>query len=329
MRGLIDSARAKLWEIVNEIAEVKPTPRLRVGLFTYGSPNLSTPSRGWVVRQLDLTDDLDTVYSRMMAMSTNGGDEYVGWVLNDALQTMSWSTDSNAVKLIVVAGNESADQAAGYVNFRSVAETARGRGIIINAIYAGHRERGIAEHWDQVALHGGGNFSAIDMEYGTVQIATPQDKILLKLNAELNATYVPYGKRGNAGAANQVEQDRNADNLGEQSAASRVTAKSTAVYSNVQWDLVDAAEQEDFDVESVPAADLPEPMQTMTKKERKKYVKSMRRTRRAVQQRIQEVSKEREEHLKDARKKRKGGKTGLDDAIRSIVKEQLDSKKAD
>ncbi len=326
MANLIDSARAKLWEIVNEIAQERPTPRLRVGLFTYGSPNLSTPAQGWVVRQLDLTDDLDTVYSKMMAMSTNGGDEYVGWVLNDALQTMSWSHDPRAVKIIFVAGNESADQGAGYFNFRSVAETARGRGIIINAIYAGHRGRGIAEHWDQVALHGGGGFSAIDMRYGTQQIATPHDKILLKLNAELNATYIPYGKGGAAGADRQRKQDDNADKLGEQSAASRVTAKSSAVYSNARWDLVDAAEQEDFDVEAVPQIELPEPMQTMTKKERKSYVQGMRRARRAVQQKIQEVSRVRDEHLKDVRGRRAKGKTSLDDAMRSMIREQLKSK---
>ena len=32
------------------------------------------------VRQTDLTSDLDTVYAKMMAMTTNGGAEFVGWV---------------------------------------------------------------------------------------------------------------------------------------------------------------------------------------------------------------------------------------------------------
>jgi hypothetical protein len=329
MTALIDSARAKLWDIVNEVAQEKPTPRLRVGLFTYGSPNLSTQAQGWVVRQLDLTDDLDTVYAKMMEMSTNGGDEYVGWVLNDALHTMSWSRDPDAVKLIFVAGNESADQAAGYFNFRSAAETARGRGIIINAIYAGSRQTGIAEHWDEVAMHGGGVFSAIDMQSGTVQITTPQDKILIRLNAELNATYVPFGKSGRVGAAKQIEQDRNAEKFGGQSAASRVTAKSSGIYSNSHWDIVDAAEREGFDVGAVATEELPATMKTMSKTERKSYVKQKRRTRRAVQQRIQEVSEQRNEHLKDVRKKRKDGKTSLDDAVRSMIREQMSTKKAD
>ena len=41
-------------------------------------------------------------------------------------------------------------------------------------------------------------------EVGSIQIATPQDDLLLELNASLNTTYVPYGEKGAAGLANQV-----------------------------------------------------------------------------------------------------------------------------
>ena len=36
MNGLIDSAKNKLWDIVNELAKAKPTPNLRVALYSYG-----------------------------------------------------------------------------------------------------------------------------------------------------------------------------------------------------------------------------------------------------------------------------------------------------
>lgn len=326
MTALIDSARAKLWDIVNEIARSEPTPRLRVGLLTYGSPNLSTPAAGWVVRHTDLTTDLDSVYARMMAMSTNGGDEYVGWVLNDAVKTMSWSRDPNAVRMIFVAGNESADQAAERFNFRHIAELARAKDIVINAIYAGDRNQGVNEHWDQVALHGGGCFSAIDMKRGTVQIAAPQDKILIKLNAELNATYLPYGERGRVGAANQLEQDKNAVNMGRQSGASRAVAKATRVYRNESWDLVDAAAEPGFELEEVKKEALPPAMQPLAPKERKVYVEQMRTRRAEIQKRIQKVSVERERFLEEARRQQGGDQVGLDDAVRRAVRKQLDAK---
>src|SRR6185503_7107640 len=37
MEGLINAARQKLWEIVNDLALAKPTPALRVALLTYGN----------------------------------------------------------------------------------------------------------------------------------------------------------------------------------------------------------------------------------------------------------------------------------------------------
>ncbi|HEX8954615.1 MAG TPA: hypothetical protein VF945_22325, partial [Polyangia bacterium] len=37
MDGLIDSARAKLWDVVNLLAHAKPTPLVRVGLLSYGN----------------------------------------------------------------------------------------------------------------------------------------------------------------------------------------------------------------------------------------------------------------------------------------------------
>ena len=321
MTQLIDSARAKLWDVVNELATAKPTPLLRVGLLTYGSPNNSTAQQGWIVRQTDLTTDLDTVYAKMMAMTTNGGDEYVGWVLNEAVQTMSWSDDSNALRLIFVAGNESADQAANRYNFRQVAEQARAKGLIINAFYAGNHDRGVAEHWDQVAEYGHGHFAAIDMHEGTIQLATPQDEILRRLNQELNATYIPYGARGRAGAANQAAQDRNAAALGVQSGASRAAAKATALYENAAWDLVDASRDEDFDAAELKKEEMPEDMRSMTPQERLAYIEGMRRARAAVQKKIQEVNAARQKYLEAERQKR-CGKASLDDAMRQAIREQ-------
>ena len=142
-KAMIDSARAKLWDIVNTVAVEQPNATLRVGLLTYGSPNRSDAARGWIALQTNLTSDLDTVYAKMMAITTNGGAEYVGWVLNDALRRMNWSRHPRAVKMIFVAGNESADQAANYFNFRTVAQDARREGIVINSIYGGGYQQGI------------------------------------------------------------------------------------------------------------------------------------------------------------------------------------------
>ncbi len=326
MTALIDSARAKLWDIVHQLAKAKPTPQLRVGLLTYGSPNVSTAGAGWVVRQMDLTHDLDGLYARMMSLTTNGGEEYVGWVLNDALKTMNWSRDPRALKLIFVAGNESADQAAEVFNFRAVAERARVEGITINAVYCGNFQIGLSEKWQEVALHGGGDFSAIDMERGTVQIQTPYDKELFELNIKLNATYIPYGSRGDARWKQQQEQDANAERLGLQTAGTRVAAKASPLYNNKDWDLLDAAAAGDVKLESVAKEDLPAAMQPMSAAEREAYVGRKQAERTEVQRQIQDLSARRDGFLEDKRKTANPGQAGLDEAMLQSIRKQAESK---
>lgn len=327
MTALIDSARAKLWDIVNTLAVEEPNATLRVGLLTYGSPNRSDAARGWIALQTNLTSDLDTVYAKMMAITTNGGDEFVGWVLNDALRRMSWSSHPRAVKMVFVAGNESADQAANYFNFRTVAQDARREGIVINSIYGGGYQQGITEHWDKVALYGGGSYSAIDMQAGTDQIATPYDRTLIELNVELNATYVPWGQAGVSGRRNQEAQDANAARMGLQSAASRVVAKSTRLYTNAKWDLVDSLERRDFDVSKVRNEDLPQDMQVMTTVEQTKYLEKKKTTRAGIQRRIQEISREREVHIKKERSRKGTKANALDDAMKEAIRKQLKENK--
>src|SRR5688572_3640721 len=41
MDGLIGSAKARLWDVVNELARAKPMPELRVALLTYGNDSYS------------------------------------------------------------------------------------------------------------------------------------------------------------------------------------------------------------------------------------------------------------------------------------------------
>src|SRR5207237_1109340 len=76
MDGLIGSAKTKLWYIVNDLAKIKPTPNLRVGLYSYGNDGYDAKI-GWIRKEVDLTTDLDTIYQKLNGLTTNGGTEYV------------------------------------------------------------------------------------------------------------------------------------------------------------------------------------------------------------------------------------------------------------
>lgn len=324
MENLLDATRARVWDVVNELGRMKPTPELRVGLVSFGTDK-ATEDQGFIIQHLDLTDELDEVYAELMGLTIGGGTELVGRALNETLDGMSWSPEYNALRVVFVAGNESADQGVEDDDFRIAARAARDRDIIVNALYAGNREQGVVEKWHEVAQAGEGNFSAIDPSTGSIQIAAPQDDLLLELNGRLNTTYVPYGEKGLDGLTNQIAQDSNASRLGVQSCSSRIVAKGGALYNNASWDLVDKTLEEGFDWDTISLADLPEEMQSMTVDESVEFIEAKRAQREGIQREIQSASAAREVFVKQVIASRIG-EAGLGEAMRKAIREQAMAK---
>jgi hypothetical protein len=293
-------------------------------LVSFGTDK-ATEEQGFIIQHVDLTDELDEVYAELMGLTIGGHTELVGRALNQALDNMSWSREYNALRVVFIAGNESADQGIGDDDFRIAARAARDRDIIVNALYAGNRDQGVVEKWHEVAQAGEGNFSAIDPSTNTIQIAAPQDDLLLELNAKLNTTYVPFGEKGQDGLTNQIAQDSNASRLGVQSCSSRIVAKGGALYNNASWDLVDKTLEEGFDWDTIAPADLPEQMQSMTVDERVEFIETKRAQREDIQRDIQSASEERELFVKQAIANQLG-EAGLGEAMRRAIREQAMSK---
>jgi hypothetical protein len=318
MDGLIDSARQKLWDVVNLLAQAKPTPTLRVGLISYGSPAYPAQS-GYVNIESDLTTDLDSIYSKLFALRTNGGDEYVARAVQTGTRQMKWTQDQNALKIIFVAGNEPANQDP-QVAVETAVNEAKEKHIFVNTIYCGYETAGEAVGWRQVATLGGGKFAAIDQNH-TVAIATPMDAELDRLSGELNKTYVAYGVDGGRRAANQAAQDKNAQGAGGSVAASRAIAKSSPLYSNDEWDLVDA-KKKGKKIAEMPVTALPPAVAAMPAEKREEFVAGKAKEREKIQKQISELNNKREAFIKTERAKKKPAGKDLNDALSGDVREE-------
>jgi len=301
MSGLIESAKQKLWAIVNELANAKPTPRLRVALYHYGNDGLNMET-GWVKQLSPLTDDLDRIYEELFKLQTNGGTEFVARVVRAATNNLNWSSQKNALKMIIVAGNEPATQDRKYELY-DVSKASINKGIIINTIFCGNPEQGRRTGWADPATWTEGQYSAIDQDRGTIIIRTPYDKTIIELNVKLNATYLGYGQLGDKYKARQEAQDANAKSLNESAAASRVSSKASKLYVNSNWDIVDAVQNKKIDLAKIPAKDLPKPMQTMSVEERTKYVETLALRRKELQKEIGQLNTKRILHQKSEMKK--------------------------
>lgn len=117
---------------------------------------------------------------------------------------------------------------------------------------------------------------SINQDRGVVAVATPMDKELADLSSQLNTTYVRYGTLADLKAANQAAQDANALRNGTGGGTSRAASKSSGLYRNADWDLVDRLKDDPkFDVKTVPETELCEELKKMKPAEREAHVKAM------------------------------------------------------
>ncbi len=327
MDGLIASAKAKLWDIVNDLAKVQPTPQLRVALYSYGH-NSYEAKTGWVRKELDLTADLDALYQKLFALTTRGGNEYVARVCRDAIEQLQWSDDKDALKIVFVCGNEPAAQDP-VIKLKEAADKAVARGIVINPIFCGQAQHKDAADWKEFATLAGGGFTSIDQQRGVVAIATPMDKELTELGVRLNATYVVYGGQENLERKlNQAVQDANAAQAGAGVAAARAASKATGLYRNELWDLVDRMKQDPkFDLKSIPEKELSEELRKLKPEEREPFVQRKAQERAGLQKQINDLNARRVLYISNEQKKNASkADRAFDEALRAMLRQQARDK---
>ncbi len=296
MKPLIDSARVKLWEVINDLATAEPTPSLRVALLTYGNQT-GTPASGWVRVESDLTADLDLISERLFALRSRGAEEYVGRVIKTAIEELSWSDSSQALRFLFVAGNEPADQDDDF-DFRRMSEAARSEGIVLSAVFCGRPEHRDASSWREMAELAQGEFAAIDHRGPVWVESSPVDGELAELGALLNDTYVPLGKEGKARKKSRAKQDDNARRLGPAVAATRAQTKATPLFAS-NWDLVDAVQAGRVDLATLDERELPRSLRGMTAEERQIFVDEMRELRDELRLRIAALGIERQRTISE------------------------------
>lgn len=327
MDGLISQAKSQLWTIVQQFAKAKKdgqTPVLRVALFEYGNTHLPA-SEGYIRQVMPLTDDLDKLSESLFGLTTSGGDEYCGQVIQEAVKRLDWSKEPNGYKAIFIAGNEPFSQ--GSVDYHAACKQAIEKGVVVNTIHCGTSQEGIAGGWQEGAKLAEGEFFNIDQDRTVVQIDCPQDKIIIKLNDELNRTYLWYGSQSQQESywANQIAQDKNAAAAGGAIASSRAIAKASSAYSNRSRDLIDSYSEDRAIISRVKSEELPKELQSLGPKEREAYVQKMAEKRADIQKQIGQLAAEREQFLTKERARLAGtdaSKTFGDAAV-VVIQKQL------
>ncbi len=325
MDGLINQAKSQLWDIVNKFTYAKcgndARPSLQIALYQYGNDGLSS-QEGYIQQVLGFSSDLDDISEKLFSLTTNGGEEFCGEVIQTSLKQLEWGKNEDHLKMIFIAGNEPFTQ--GKLNYKDAVTNAKENDIVVNTIFCGNYEQGISTDWKNGATLTGGEYMAIDHNKQVVQIDTPYDEIIIKLNGKLNKTYISYGSLGVSKMEKQAMQDANAMEVEEDVAVKRAVSKSSRMYKNATWDLVDASEKKDFKVSELRKSDLPKELKDKSDTEIKSYIQKKKGERSAIQKEIMALNVKREAYISKHQKEDSEG--ALENAMLNAIKRQAAKK---
>ncbi len=323
MDGLIEQAKSQLWRIANDLAYASrygERPVLQVALYEYGN-NTIAPGENYVRQVLPFTQDLDLVSQKLFSLRTNGGQEYCGAVIRDAVHALNWSNRSDVYKVIFIAGNEPFTQ--GPVFFRDAIHAAVRKGISVNPIFCGLHQEGVLSAWLDGAMAGRGSYMTIDPNQRIVVDPTPYDAEIGTLGMRLNETYLAYGEEGRSAATNRGIADQLAMTQGAAAApVERSLFKGSRSYASAAPDIVSEVASGKMSADKLERKDLPERLQSKSSVELERYLKEQQINRETIQSRLRELKKSREEFLAKRQSTQTGAAMSLDQAILKAVREQ-------
>ncbi|HAH05185.1 MAG TPA: VWA domain-containing protein [Elusimicrobia bacterium] len=328
MDGLINQAKAQLWKVVNELSSGEREgrrPDLQVALYEYGNDSLDA-GKGWIRQVVPFTSDLDKVSEQLFALRTNGGSEFAGQVIHEAVLKLDWDRHADVYKAVFIAGNEPFTQ--GPVPFEGAAAEARRKGVVVNTIFCGSRQEGAAGQWLAGAQAGGGDYFNIDQGVQTVSVPAPQDAEIEKLGRELNTTYVPLGDAGRGSARRQEAQDKNALSFAAAGASvQRAMFKAAPQYASAaaEWDAVTMVSEGKLDAKGLQEKELPAELKALPLEKLEAQMREKVQKRKELQARIQKLSAERSRFI--SKKQSEGGAQTLDQALLAAVRTQAAKKR--
>ena len=303
MDGLINQARSHLWNIVDQMGRMTRVVdgkvrgvRVELALYEYGNSRLSS-AEGYIRQVLPLTSDLDKVSEQLMSLMTNGGSEYAGQVIKQAVDELAWSSDPDALKFVFVAGNEEFDQ--GPIDAATAMKLAQAKDVSVQLIYCG----GTDPTWSMASKLAGTDLTSIDQDRVAAHIPAPQDADILRLGGQLNGTYLAYGADGAAAAQRQAAADASSARLSAKVALERSQLKAKAAYKNSSWDLIDAVADDAGVLARTPDGSLPAELRGKSLAEKQQYVAEKTAERARIKAEIARLEAERTRFLDGERAK--------------------------
>ena len=328
MSGLIEAAKEKIWSIASNMAQAQSNPEIKIGLVAYRD-------RGdaYVTKVINLSSDLDSVYSQLMDFKANGGGdgpESVNQALYDAVHKINWSQDQQTYKAVFLVGD--APPHMDYqdeVQFPTTVAKAATKGILVNTIQCGN-DNTTTRQWQQIASLGQGDYFSVNQNGSAVAVATPFDRKMAKLSEELDATRLYYGSKEEL-AKKKSKIDATAKLHEEASVASRARRamfnSSDSGKKNLlgEGDLVEDVRSGRVKLDEIDKDKLPAAVAAMPVVEQQKLIAETEQKRAEIKRQINELADKRSDYIK-SELGAAGAKDSLDEQLIGTLRKQASKK---
>ncbi|MFQ3591875.1 MAG: vWA domain-containing protein [Gemmataceae bacterium] len=291
--SLVEPMKSSLYNLFNLIQSARPTPELRVGLVAFKDRDTPGNKEEYLLKPLDLRDNLDEVYAEFRTYTaTGGGDtpEAVNEALDYALNKLSWSKERRAIRMMFLIGDAPAHMDyPDDVKYPDTCRRAVELGIAIHTIQAGS-DKECETHYRDIARLSGGSYFRVDASGGFRKWNTDCDTKLRELAQQLFRSGLVYG----SGTA-RVQGSNQAQLLlglpvDVQAPRAALTSKSKRLFP---LDFVDALNADRVRLADLKEEDLPQAVRLVAANERASYLQKVIDQRQKLIEAIAELDRKR------------------------------------
>ena len=284
----------------------------------------------YVTRVVDLSPDLDSMYSTLMDFRAQGGGdgpESVNQALHDAIHGISWSQDENTYRVVFLVGDAPPHMDyADDVPFPETLRVAGQRGIVVNTIQAGN-QRGTIGTWRQIAQLGGGSYFQVSQNGNAVAIATPFDDRMATLSRELDETRLYYGsqeekasKKAKVAASKKLHEE---SSVATQARRAAFNLTGSGARSHIgEKELVEDISSGKVSLETLEPAALPAPLKELAPAEQRAAVAEIAERRDNLRQELRSLNRKRDAYLKKEVEVTDAARDSLDHSLFEAVRKQ-------
>ncbi len=257
--GLLSDLKENYWSLISHSFNLKPTPRLRIGIVGFGRPSFM--SKTYYVKVLSgLTQNYDSLYEVIDKLNVNveKGDQFVGPAMMVALREIEWSKKKGAAKMIMLMDNGTVN--LGPSNLDDACDLAKSKGIVVHTAYCTNAmmEKEI-KGWEKIAYTTNGTTTQIVINKKLAGSVTMSAKELWQLNKSFNNTFIAYGDSGTVRYRAMTKVDSLAVYSTADALQSRMLYKAIRPEEQFKdWDLITYSRTDGFNLYNLDRATMPD-----------------------------------------------------------------------